>query len=93
MPSSLSPTERLQQVVYQLNGIGGHLEPGEDPYGGALREIREEAGIQPASLYLRGLVHVSGQGTHPGVLLFVYLGLVATWQVLCSNRGTREFLT
>jgi len=84
-----APGKRLW--ANQLNGLGGHLEPGEDPYGGALREIREEAGIQPASLYLRGLVHVSGQATHPGVLLFVYLGRVATRQVHCSNEGTLEW--
>jgi ribonucleoside-diphosphate reductase alpha chain len=31
MPSSLSPTERLQQVVYQLNGIGGGRHLGFGP--------------------------------------------------------------
>ena len=31
LPSSLSPTERLQQVVYQLNGIGGGRHLGFGP--------------------------------------------------------------
>jgi len=31
MPSSLTPTERLQQVVYQLNGIGGGRHLGFGP--------------------------------------------------------------
>jgi len=30
----------------QLNGIGGHLNPGEEPHAGMVREFREETGIE-----------------------------------------------
>jgi len=31
--------------------VHGHLEPGESPVAGALRELREETGLEPARLY------------------------------------------
>jgi 8-oxo-dGTP diphosphatase len=75
----------------RLNGLGGHLEPGEDPRSGALREIREEAGLEPADLALRALVHVTGQGGSPGVLLFVYVGHVAGRATQHSDEGSLEW--
>lgn len=32
-----------------LNGVGGHLEPGESPYNGMVREFWEEAGLRTPS--------------------------------------------
>lgn len=57
-----------------LNGIGGHIEQGEDPRSAALREIKEETGLilSPSSLYLSGVVNVD-VGT-PGVGLFIFVG-------------------
>ncbi len=37
-------------------GIGGHLESGESPEEGMVREIREETGINPRRLRLRGII-------------------------------------
>lgn len=31
--------------------VHGHIEPGEKPVDAALRELREEAGLTPATLY------------------------------------------
>jgi 8-oxo-dGTP diphosphatase len=42
------------------NGIGGHVEPGEDIRRAARRELREETGIDAPSLSLRGVVHETG---------------------------------
>jgi 8-oxo-dGTP diphosphatase len=54
------------------NGIGGHVEPGECIEAAARRELREEAGLEVASLGLRGVVHESGLLGHAHVLfLFV----------------------
>jgi 8-oxo-dGTP diphosphatase len=75
----------------RLNGLGGHLEPGEDPRSGALREIREESGLGPLDLTLRALVHVSGQDGHPGVLLFVYVGHAAARETQNSDEGSLEW--
>jgi len=58
----------------KLNGVGGHIEPGEDPLAGALREVQEETGLAVPALELRALVHVSERSAATGVMLFVYVG-------------------
>jgi 8-oxo-dGTP diphosphatase len=84
-----APTKRLW--ANRLNGLGGHIEPGEDPRQGALREIREEAGLAPASLELRALLHVSGQEGHPGVMLFVFVGEAESRAASGSAEGRLEW--
>ena len=37
-------------------GVGGKIEPGETPEEGVRREIREETGLEPGEVTLRGLV-------------------------------------
>ncbi|MCX7855946.1 MAG: NUDIX domain-containing protein, partial [Anaerolineae bacterium] len=65
-----APDKRFWANRY--NGIGGHLEPGEDIYSAARREIQEEAGIPITELRLRGVISVAPEGDEPGVLLFVF---------------------
>jgi len=52
------------------NGVGGHVEAGEDPHSAALRELREEAGVVPESARLRAVVHETGLLGHAYVLFF-----------------------
>ncbi len=61
----------------QWNGIGGHVEAGEDVRAAALRELREEAGVVPTELSLRAVCHEAGLVGHDHVL-FVFVGRVAT---------------
>jgi len=42
------------------NGLGGHVQPREDIRACARREIREESGLDPERLELRGVMHESG---------------------------------
>ncbi len=58
----------------QYNGLGGHLERGEDPAAGALREIVEESGLRVHSLRLRSL-HNIDTGAETGIILFVYTAI------------------
>lgn len=46
----------------KYNGLGGKLEPDEDVVSCITRELREEAGIVPTSLRLRGTVSWPGFG-------------------------------
>lgn len=72
----------------RLNGIGGHLEPGEGVLAGALREVREETGLEPRDLTLRGVVHITPPDPEePGVLLFVFLGIAPEGTSTPSAEG------
>lgn len=42
------------------NGIGGHVRPGEDVRSAALREVREETGLEVERVDLRGIIHEGG---------------------------------
>ncbi len=42
------------------NGIGGHVEMGEDIRAAARRELHEESGLDVPDLALRGVIHESG---------------------------------
>jgi 8-oxo-dGTP diphosphatase len=56
----------------RLNGLGGHIEPGEDVLTSARREIREEAELSPGDLRLCGVVMIDVGP--PGIGLFVLVG-------------------
>lgn len=72
----------------RLNGIGGHVEPDEGVLAAALREVREEAGLVPPALALRGVVHVSPPSpAEPGILLFAFLGDAPEGPVTPSAEG------
>lgn len=71
----------------KLNGIGGHLKPGEDIVEGARREVMEECGLALDVLALRGIVHISGQAGAPGVMLCVFHGISYRGDVRASKEG------
>lgn len=58
----------------QFNGLGGHVERGEDVRGSAIREIQEESGLTAHSLRLRG-IHSIDAGAGAGILLFVFTAI------------------
>ena len=75
-----------------FNGVGGHIERGEEPHSAALREIFEETRLSPASLSLCGIVQID-TNTNPGIALFVFLGSVEQKSELPSGpEGTPEWI-
>lgn len=63
----------------RYNGLGGHIEQGEDPRTAAVREVREESGLEVADQQLCGVVTVDTQSS-PGVGLYVFVGELAREQ-------------
>jgi 8-oxo-dGTP diphosphatase len=89
-----APTKRLWANHY--NGLGGHVEANEDVYGAALREVREEAGLEMGQLALRGVVNIDTgsdeQGPRPGVMMFIFTGEAASRVVTPSTEGELDWL-
>lgn len=89
-----APSKRLWANRY--NGLGGHVEANEDVYAAALREVQEEAGLEPACLALRGVVNIDtghdAQGPQPGILMFVFAGESPTRAVIPSIEGELHWL-
>ena len=80
----------------KINGVGGHVEQGEDVAASAAREILEETGLAVTNLWLAGVLHIDGRlgqaeplpdGRMPGVMHFVFTADSPSCNVQASGEG------
>jgi 8-oxo-dGTP diphosphatase len=69
------------------NGLGGKLEPGETPEECAIREIREEAGLQVTKLILKGFLTFPSFADDEDWYAFVFLARDFTGELIESPEG------
>ena len=85
-----APDKKIWAQRY--NGIGGHIEQGEDIYSAAQRELEEESGLAQINLDLCGIVTID-TGARPGICLFIFRAETPLHQSLQSPEGELHWVS
>jgi len=79
-----APTKKLWANKY--NGVGGHIEMGEDVLTAAERELVEETGLQTNGLWLCGTLIVD-TGEKTGIAIYILRGEYLAGEITGSQEG------
>lgn len=82
-----APTKKRWAGKY--NGIGGHVERGEDVLAAARRELWEESGLE-GDLWLCGTVIIDAGEI--GVCMYVFTGEPTSGELRASHEGVPEWV-
>jgi 8-oxo-dGTP diphosphatase len=78
---------KKERFAYQkLNGIGGHIEKGEDPLTAIRREVFEECGLQIRDFDLCAVIFMDVEA-EKGVCVFVYSAQYQSGEIKSSDEG------
>lgn len=75
----------------QYNGLGGHIERDEDPLTSAIREIREESGLDVRDASLKAIYNIDA-GEATGILLLVFTAYSDQRDVTANSEGTLHWV-
>lgn len=84
-----APGKRIWADRY--NGVGGHVERGEDFLSAARREIAEETGLTVRDLRFRGAINIDA-GQAAGIGLFVFTAAAPEREAASGPEGTLEWI-
>lgn len=71
----------------QWDGVGGKLEPGEDPYAACIREVREETALSIEAPTLRALMVITVRSTGHLWTIFVFIAQTPGGMPVASDEG------